>query len=115
MASLKKLILATGITLTLIGCPDKPKIYEEIKTENVVLIHAGNGYFLKGNEFDFEIDEKYAKKINENNSAVAKYKIIYEYIKNGSIDKYGNKINVRIIKNHKLIDVYPKEDKNDYN
>ena len=107
---LRNIILSTGIAIIL-ACSERPKIYEEIKTCEAYLIKTGNGYFLKGAEFDFITDEEHAKKINENSSAVVKYKIVYEVVRNGAIDEYGKKKDLLIVKENKLIDVWPKEEK----
>ena len=105
-----KLILSLGIGICLIGCRNKPVLYEEIKTDNAKLIHIDETYFLKG-KFDFITDEKHARRFNGNTSAVVEYKITYEIIENGSVDRYGNKADLRINKSYRLIDVWPKEEK----
>ena len=113
--NLKNLVLFLGIGVCLTGCPDKPKLYEKIKEEEGVIIKTGEKYFLKGVEFDFITDEEHARRINGNNSVRIKYKMVYELIKEGRVDKHGNKTNMWIVKDIKLIDVWPKKDIRKYN
>jgi len=68
MGHLKNIVLSSVLVLGLLGCPDKKEIVEVEKEENASFIHSDNNYFLKGERFDFTIDEKQDRKLNEKNS-----------------------------------------------
>ena len=109
-----KSILFGAVIFGLAGCSDKPVIVKEIKRGNADLIFDKGRYFLKGKKFDFITDEEHAKKFNGSTSASIRYEITWEYIKNGSVDRYGNKTDLWINKDRRLINAWP-SDKNGKN
>ena len=105
-----KLILSIGIETCLIGCP-RNEIYEVEGIQEAELVHTTKECFFRGRKFDFYADKKYARRFGENKSAIVKYKVIYEFVKDGYVNESGIKEDLWIEKEHQFVNAWPKEEK----
>lgn len=105
MRYLRNIVLSGIFALGLVGCPDKKEIVEIEREEDAILIYAENNYFLNWREFDFIIDEKQAIKVNEETALVVRYKVTYEYVKNGDVDESGKQKDLWTFLDYKFVDV----------